>query len=161
MPACCASQDCCCQWPQPHGMSLLTQASTGDSKTLTGKSCSVSCGTTAPFSWVLVHTRFCFCPLRVSVSPVLWKFCNQISLIFKVSFPGDSQSLCQIPKLGSLLWGLELSQECQNFFGVIALQFVDRPPGSPIVGLMATSSKRTSGTNRIKQLWKYLGDAMV
>ena len=32
---------------------------------LTGKSGSVSCGITAPFSRVLVHTRFCLCPSRV------------------------------------------------------------------------------------------------
>ena len=37
----------------------------------TGKSGSVSCGVTAPFSWVLVYTRFCLCPLRVCFpSPV-------------------------------------------------------------------------------------------
>ena len=30
-----------------------------------GKSGSVSCGGTAPFSWVLVHIRFCLCPPRV------------------------------------------------------------------------------------------------
>ena len=31
----------------------------------------VSCEATAPFSWVLVHTRFCLCPPRVcSPSPV-------------------------------------------------------------------------------------------
>ena len=29
------------------------------------KSGLVSCGVTAPFSWVLVHTRFCLCPPRV------------------------------------------------------------------------------------------------
>ena len=29
------------------------------------KSGSVSCRETAPFSWVLVHTRFCLCPPRV------------------------------------------------------------------------------------------------
>ena len=34
---------------------------------------SVSCGATAPFSWVLVHTSFCLCP-QESVSPVLCKF---------------------------------------------------------------------------------------
>ena len=38
-----------------------------------GKSGSVSCGVTAPFSWVLVCARFCLCPPRVS-SPVLCKF---------------------------------------------------------------------------------------
>ena len=33
----------------------------------------VSCGATAPFSWVLVCTRFCLCPPRVCF-PVLCKF---------------------------------------------------------------------------------------
>ena len=50
--------------------------------THTGKPDSVSCGVTAPFSWVLVHTRFCLCPLRLyflsalqdSISSVLCKF---------------------------------------------------------------------------------------
>ena len=72
----------------------------------TGKSGSVSYGVTYPFSWVLVRTRFCLCPPRVSLSPVLWKFSNQILLTFKVRFPGDNQSLCQILRLGSLLWDL-------------------------------------------------------
>ena len=38
-----------------------------------GKSGSVSCGVTAPFSWVLVHTRFCLSPPSVCF-PVLCKF---------------------------------------------------------------------------------------
>ena len=42
-----------------------THASTRDSWTLTGKSEPVSCVITAPFSWVLVHTRFCLSPPRV------------------------------------------------------------------------------------------------
>ena len=46
---------CCTQCPQPCSRPLPTHASTGDSWTLTGKSGSVSCGVTAPFSWVLVH----------------------------------------------------------------------------------------------------------
>ena len=49
-------------WPEAK---LLTHASTGDSWTLTGKSGSVSCRDTAPFSWLLVCTRFCLCPPRV------------------------------------------------------------------------------------------------
>ena len=40
---------------------------------LSGKSGSVSCGVTAPFSWVLVHIKFC-CVLQESTSPVLCKF---------------------------------------------------------------------------------------
>ena len=58
----------CTQCPQPCSTPLPTHTST-----LTGKSGSVSCGVTAPFSWVLVHTRFCLCPSRVCF-PVLGKF---------------------------------------------------------------------------------------
>ena len=49
-----------------------TYVSTGDSWTLPGKSGSVSCGVTTPFSWVLVSTSFCLCPSRVYF-PVLCK----------------------------------------------------------------------------------------
>ena len=51
--------------PQPCSRPLPTRTSAGDSWTLMGKSGSVSCGVTAPFSWVLVHTRFCLCLPRV------------------------------------------------------------------------------------------------
>ena len=62
---------CCTQCPQPCSRPPLTHASTRDSGTLTGKSGSVSCGVTAPFSWVMVHTRFCLCSPRVCFpSPV-------------------------------------------------------------------------------------------
>ena len=54
-----------------------------------------------------VH-KVLFVPSK-SVSPVLCKFCNQIPLASKDKFPGGSQSLCQIPRLGNLLWVLELS----------------------------------------------------
>ena len=57
--------------PWPCSRSPRTHASAGNSWTLTGKSGSMSCGVTIPFSWVLVHTRFCLCPLRVCFpSPV-------------------------------------------------------------------------------------------
>ena len=64
---------CCTQCPRPCSRPLLTHAFTRDSWTLTGKSGSVSCGVTAPFSRVPVHTRF-ICALQESVSPVLCKF---------------------------------------------------------------------------------------
>lgn len=81
-------------------------------------------------------------------SPGLWKFCNQIRLNFK--FPGDSHSLCQIPRSGSLLWGLGLAQQCE-LFGIVDLQFVARPPGGSMVGLTAPSSKRASAAHRAAQ----------
>ena len=108
---------CCCQCPRPCGEPLLTHTSTGDPPTLAGRSGSVSCGVTAPFSWVLVHARFCLCPPKVEslLSPVLWKSCNQIPLAFKVG-------VAKIPKvaLGILspfarFLGWEAWHEAQNF----------------------------------------------
>ena len=68
------------------------------------------------------------CPPRVEplFSPwkVLGKSCNQILLALKVRFLKDSYSLCQIPRQGNLTWGSEPSQQWENFFGFIALQFV-------------------------------------
>ena len=61
------------QCPQPCSRPPPTHTSARDSWTLTGKSGSVSCGVTASFSWVLVHTRFCLCPPIVCF-PVLYKF---------------------------------------------------------------------------------------
>ena len=46
---------CYTQCPQPCSRPPLIYASAGDSWTLIGKSGSVSCRVTAPFSWVLVH----------------------------------------------------------------------------------------------------------
>ena len=57
---------------------------------------------TAPFSWLLVCTRLFLC-IQDTVSPVPRKFCNQILLASRVKFPGGSQSLCWIPRLGKLL----------------------------------------------------------
>ena len=56
---------CHTQCPLPCSTPPLTPTSARDSWTLTGKSGSVSCGVTAPFSWVMVHTTFCLCPPRV------------------------------------------------------------------------------------------------
>ena len=120
----------CCQSFHSRGGSLLAQASTGDPPTLAGSFGSVSCGVIAPFLWVLVCTRFCLCPSRLEslFPPVLWKFCDQIRLPFKVSFPEVSQSPCQsLPRLGSLTCGSKLSQQWENFFGIIVLQFVGHP----------------------------------
>ena len=97
------------------------------------------------FPWVLVNTRFCLYPPRVSVSTVLWKSCNQILLTVKVRFPGDSQFLCWIPKLGNLLCGIEMLQQWENF------QFVDLPPGDCMVGLLMMSSRRTYYTCHASQ----------
>ena len=64
---------------------------------------------------------------------------------------GIPSPFCQVPRFGSLLWALELSQQRENFFGIAVLQFVDRPSSSSVVGLMATSSKRTCATCQASQ----------
>ena len=105
--------------PHPYSEPLQTHASTGDLPMLAGHFGSVSCGgVTAPSLWVLVHARFCLYSPRLEFlsPPVLWEFCNQISLGFKVRFPGNSQSLCQIRRLQSLPWGSEPSEQWENFF---------------------------------------------
>ena len=63
---------CWTQCPWTCSRPPSTHISTGDSWTLSGMSGSVSYGITAPFSWVLVHTRLC--ALQESVSPVLCEF---------------------------------------------------------------------------------------
>jgi len=77
-------------------------------------------GVTASLLWVLVLAKFCLC---------LWDACNQIPLALKARSPGDSQSPCWIPNLGSLTWGSELLQCCKNFFGIIVLHSVGHLPG--------------------------------
>ena len=56
------------QCPQPCSRPPPTHTSTRDSQTVMGKYVPVSCEVTAPFSWALVHTRFCLCPPRVCFS---------------------------------------------------------------------------------------------
>ena len=105
--------------------------STGDLPTPAGGSGSISCGVIVPVPWVLVNARFCLYPQRVEslFPPVLWKFCNQIPLAFKFRFPGDFQSVCQSPKLRSLTWSSDPSQQWENFFGIIVLRFVCHSAG--------------------------------
>ena len=53
------------------------------------------------FSPYYVLSQDVVCALQESLfPPVLWEFCNKILLFVKVRFPGNSQSLCWIPRLG-------------------------------------------------------------
>ena len=80
--------------PMPccYSETLPTHTSTGYPPTLAARSGSVSYRITAPFPLDLCP-RFCLCPKggEGSLFPLLlWKSYNQIPLIFKVRFPGDS-----------------------------------------------------------------------
>ena len=95
-----------------------------------------------PGSWC---TQGFLCALQESVSLVLWKFCNQIPVVFKVKFPGGSQFFCQIPRLGNLLWALELLQQCENFFGIIVLQFVGHLLSASKFGKLSSGHRTGKG----------------
>ena len=114
-----ASQNCCFLCPCPRGRPLPTHASAKDPPThrqvwlsLLWGHCSFPLGPG-------VHKILC--PPRVSVSPSLVGVLESNPLSFKVRFPGES--LRQIPWLESLMWGLELSQQCEQFFSIIVIFF--------------------------------------
>ena len=99
------------QCPCPCGEPLPTHTSAGDPPELAGSFESISCGVTAPLLWVLVRAKFCLCTpsLEYLFLPVLWKSLNQIPQALKARFPGNSLSICQIPRLGSTaVWELLL-----------------------------------------------------
>ena len=114
------------QYPQPCIRPPPTHASAEDSWTLLGKSASVSCGVTAPFSWVLVHTRFCLCPPRVYF-PVLCKFWQLYGGVNGDLFQKDlchtqvcctqSPCLCGSPLLTCTLVGDTQTQVCPTLCG--------------------------------------------
>ena len=55
-------------------------------------------------------------------------------------------------QVGKLLWSLELLQQYENFFGIIVLQFVSHLLSCSMVGLMATSPKKTYSTHCASQV---------
>ena len=65
---------------------------------------------------------------------------------------GILSSFGQIPKLGNLLWALELLEQCENFFGIIVLQFMGCLLGGSVVELMVTFSKRTDALCNTSQV---------
>ena len=79
----------------------------------------------SPGSWC---TQGFVCALQEYDAPVCFpQSCGSSIIKFhwhSKSNSGGSQSLWWIPRLGYLLWALELSQQCKNFFGIIALFFV-------------------------------------
>ena len=135
-------QECLCQQTVPArtaaasgpdpGRPLSNHSSAGDSHTLTGKLAQSFVGSLllSPESWC---TQGFACVLQESLFPlVLWKFCNQIPLTFK---SGDSQSLCQIPRLGNLMCILEPSQQMEVIHCVYSRVFGKEPWVSNVSGI--------------------------
>ena len=109
-------------WPEAE---LLTHAFTGDSWTLTGKSDSVCCGDTAPFSWFLVHARFCLCSPRVCFpSPVKVLQSDPTGALSQSSW-GFSVPLLD-PQVVKSVVGPRALLTVWDLFCIIVLQFVGR-----------------------------------
>ena len=105
----------------------------------------------APFSQVLVHTRFCLCPPRVCFpSPVEVLESNLSGLQSQV--PWGFSGPLQDSQVGKYVVGPRNLQYFKNFFGIIVLQFVGHLLSSSIVKLMATSSKRIYALCHTSQL---------
>ena len=118
-----------CQCPCACGEPLPIHASTGCPPTLVGSFVQSPVGLVLLSSGTWCRQGF-ICALQAwsLISPVLWKSYNQGLLAFKFRFPGDSQSPCQILRLGRLTWDSEPSQSGRTSLVFIALQFVGHPP---------------------------------
>ena len=83
-----------------------------------------SCGVMLLFSVSWCMWDFvCALSRVVCLFPLLvWQSYSQIPLPFKVRWLGNSKSLCQNRRLGCLMWGAELSQSWEIFFGIFVLQ---------------------------------------
>ena len=67
----------------------------------------------------------------------------------KACFLEGAQSFGWIPRLGNLLWALELLQKCENFFGRIVLQFVCCLLSSSMVALMQHTPRSAPATDPV------------
>ena len=104
MPTGYTSQDCWGLCPWPHSRPLSTHASARDSQTFTGKSALVSCGVTAPFTWILVCTKFY---LFSSVAQSCSTLCNPQACHASLSIT-TSQRLLKLMSIGSVMLSNQL-----------------------------------------------------
>ena len=108
-------------WPEAE---LLAHASTGDSWTFTGKSDSVSCGNTAPFSWILAHARFCMCSPSLFPQSCESSAVSSTGPLSQISW-GFSVPLLD-PQIGKSVVGPRAFLTVWDFFSILVLQFVGR-----------------------------------
>ena len=122
------AQDCCTQCPWPHIPGYCWTISLPETPKHTQANLAQSLVGSLLLSPGSYMHKILFVPSNSFCFSSPWKFCNQILLTFRVRFSGDTQSLFQIPTLGSLLCGLELLHQQENFFSITVLQFVSCPP---------------------------------
>ena len=105
-------------------VSLSPQRGTADPLTLAGRSGSVSCGGHCSYPLgVGVHKILCVLFNSGVSAPVPPKSSIKSLWPWKSDSLGTLESLCQIPRQRSLLWGSEPSQQEESFFSFIVPQF--------------------------------------
>ena len=94
-----------------------------------GRSDPDSCGVPA-LPWDPVQVKPCAHPPKVEsvFTPVLWSSCTQAWLTVNIKCSRGSSSQCQSPRLGNLMWGLELSLLWESLCNIVIFQFVGYPP---------------------------------
>ena len=131
-------RNCYTQCLQPWSRPPSSHASVGDSWTHMGMSGSVSCGVTAPFSWVLVHTSFCLCPPRVCflVLCKFWWLCGGVNddllqeeygLCHTQVCCTQSPCLCSSPLLTHTATS-EVAQSCLTLYDSMNSSLHQAPP---------------------------------
>ena len=135
----------------------LTHASTRDSWTLTGKYSSVSCGDTAPISWLLVCTKFCTLYKQTCTPNLFPQSCGssvikshwppkRISWEFSVPLPD--------PQVGKYIVGPRTFLTVQDFLWYYcSVWFVGHLLGGSIVAQIVISSKRAYATPCMTQVY--------
>ena len=105
-------------------VSLSPQRGTADPLTLAGRSGSVSCRGHCSYPLgVGVHKILCVLFNSGVSAPVPPKSSIKSLWPWKSDSLGTLESLCQIPRQRSLLWGSEPSQQEESFFSFIVPQF--------------------------------------
>ena len=151
MPACHGSQDCCIHDSDPvagHCQPTHPPETPGHSQASLDQ---FLVGSLLLYSGSCAH-KVLFVPSKKSVS----QYCG--SSVVEFHWPSKSNSLgvlslFAIPQvLANPLWAPEVLQRCENFFGIIVLQFVGHLLGGSVVGLMPISSKRIYATWHASQV---------
>ena len=148
---------CCIQGLWPRSRPLLTHASTRDSWTLTGKYSSVSCGDTAPISWLLVCTKFCTLYKQTCTPNLFPQSCG--SSVIKSHWPPkriswESSVPLPDPQVRKYIVGPRTFLTVQDFLWYYcSVWFVGHLLGGSIVARIVISSKRAYATPCMTQVY--------
>ena len=145
--------DCCCQCPHLCGEGWPTLPQ----ETLQHYQVQSPVESLLSSSWSWYRWDFVCAPpktgVSVSPSPMEVLQSNTPGLQDQIPWTKGFPVLCQIPRLGSMTWGSEPSQQWENFFGIIVLQFVGHPPGGHGIWFYRNCAPPTISLQLLLCLW--------